>query len=228
MANPLPRTDAAPDAALIAAWRDGDEQAAAELVGRPARPLGRVRVAAAAAGSVPPQGAAGTGVRRDRGGTGDDTWSSPRALPSRRAETEGDSEVNDEKLENLAKRLGSGAAARLDVDATARKVVERLREQPVRRLVWVQQTWLRIAAALVIVLGGAMAVRQSLIRPGSAHTAHFVADDLNDLSADQLRDVLATFDELISGDSVAVPEGSTDLHELDAQQLRAVLRAMEG
>jgi len=136
--------------------------------------------------------------------------------------------VNDEKLENLAKRLGSGAAARLDVDATARRVVERLREQPVRRLVWGQQTWLRIAAALVIVLGGAMAVRQSLIRPGSAHTAHFVADDLNDLSADQLRDVLARFDELISSDSVAVPEGTTDLHELDAQQLRAVLRALEG
>ena len=66
--------------------------------------------------------------------------------------------MNDEKLENLAKRLGGGAAARLDVDATARKVVERLREQPVRRLVWVQQTWLRIAAALVIVLGGAVAV----------------------------------------------------------------------
>jgi len=27
---------------------------------------------------------------------------------------------------------------------------------------------------------------------------------------------------------VAVPEGSADLHELDAQQLRAVLRALEG
>jgi hypothetical protein len=136
--------------------------------------------------------------------------------------------MNDERLENLAKRLGTTAAARLDVEATARKVVERLREQPVRRIAWVQQTWLRIAAALVIVLGGAMAVRQSLIRPGSAHPAHFVADDLRDLSADQLRDVLTSLDALISTDSVAVPEGSTDLHELDAQQLRAVLRALEG
>ncbi len=136
--------------------------------------------------------------------------------------------MNDERLENLAKRLGTSAAARLDVEAAARKVVERLREQPVRRIVWVQQTWLRIAAALVIVLGGAMAVRQSLIQPGSAHTAHYVADDLSDLSADELRDVLTSFDELISTDSVAVPEGSTDLHELDAQQLRAVLRALEG
>jgi len=139
--------------------------------------------------------------------------------------------MNDERLENLAKRLGSEAAARLDVDATARKVVERLRERPVRRLVWVQQTWLRIAAALVIVVGGAVVASRLPpgYRPGNnRHGAHFVADDLNDLSADELRDVLATFDEIISNDSVAVPEGSTDLHGLDAQQLRVVLRSLEG
>jgi hypothetical protein len=138
--------------------------------------------------------------------------------------------MNDERLENLAKRLGGEAAARLDVDATARKVVERLRERPVRRLVWVQQTWLRIAAALVIVVGGAVVASRLLrvYRPGGPHGAHFVADDLNDLSADQLRDVLTSFDEVIRTDSVAVPEGSTDLRELDAQQLRAVLRSLEG
>jgi hypothetical protein len=138
---------------------------------------------------------------------------------------------DDARLESLAKRLGSEAAARLDVDATARKVVERLREQPVRRIAWVRQTWLRIAAALVIVVGGAVVA--SRLTPGrrsgdSTHAAHLIADDLNDLSTDELRDVLATFDELISTDSVAVPEGSTDLHELDAQQLRAVLRSLEG
>ena len=139
--------------------------------------------------------------------------------------------MNDEKFENLAKRLGTEAAARLDVAATARKVVERLREPPVRRLAWVQQSWLRVAAALVIVVGGAVVASRLTPgrRPGvSTHAPHFVADDLSDLSTDELRDVLATFDELIRGDSVAVPEGSTDLHELDAQQLRAVLRALEG
>jgi hypothetical protein len=139
--------------------------------------------------------------------------------------------MNDERLESLAKRLGHNAADRLDVDATARKVVERLREQPVRRIAWVQQTWLRIAAALVIVLGGTVVASRLTPgrRPGvSAHAAHLVADDLSDLSTGELRDVLASFDELISSDSVAVPEGSTDLHELDAQQLRAVLRSLEG
>jgi RNA polymerase sigma-70 factor (ECF subfamily) len=48
MANPLPRTDAASDAALIAAWRGGDEQAAAELVARHARALARFLVGAGA------------------------------------------------------------------------------------------------------------------------------------------------------------------------------------
>jgi len=136
--------------------------------------------------------------------------------------------MNSERLESLAKRLGTEAAARLNVEAAARKVVERLREEPARRTVWVQQTWLRIAAALVIVLGGGMVIRQNLVRTGSAHAAHLVADDLNDLSTDELRDVLTTFDEMISSDTVAVPEGSTDLRELDAQQLRAVLRSLEG
>jgi len=134
----------------------------------------------------------------------------------------------DERLENLAKRLGNAAAARLDVEATARKVVARLREQPAQRASWIQPAWLRIAAALVIMVGGAVALRQSIVRVTNPHPAHLVADDLNDLSADELRDVLSSFDDLISNDTVAVPEGSTDLHELDAQQLRAVLRSLEG
>ena len=136
--------------------------------------------------------------------------------------------IYDSRLEQLAQQLGADAADRLDVDATARKVLQRLKDEPARRTMWIHQSWLRIAAALVIVLGGAVAVRQSVVTSGSAHGAHFVADDLSDLSTDELRDVLGSFDQLISGDSVAVPEGSTDLHQLDAQQLRAVLRALEG
>ncbi len=48
MANPLPRTVAATDTALIAAWRNGDERAAAELVERHARPLARFLAGAGA------------------------------------------------------------------------------------------------------------------------------------------------------------------------------------
>jgi len=48
MANPLPRTERPPDAELIAAWQGGDEQAAAELVERHARPLARYLAGAGA------------------------------------------------------------------------------------------------------------------------------------------------------------------------------------
>jgi hypothetical protein len=134
-----------------------------------------------------------------------------------------------DRLEELARGLGARAAERLDVEATARKVLERLREQPAQRPMWIHQTWLRIAAAVVLVLGGAFVVRQVLPVGGSAdHAAHWVADDLRDLSTEELRDVLAGFDEIVASDSAVVPEDSADLRELDAQQLRALLRSLEG
>ncbi len=58
-------------------------------------------------------------------------------------------------------------------------------------------------------------------------SAHFVADDLSGLSADDLRDVLSSFDEILSTDSAPASD-STDWRELDSQQLREVLRALEG
>src|SRR6267142_4421327 len=141
--------------------------------------------------------------------------------------------MNEDRLNQLARRLGANAAERLDVEATARQVVQRLREQPARRGgIWIQQTWVRIAATVVILVGGA-AVAVSRLAPGRrpgvgpAH-AHLVADDLRDLSAEELRDVLMSFDEIVASDSVVVPESGTDLNELDTQQLRALLRSPEG
>lgn len=137
--------------------------------------------------------------------------------------------MTDKNLEQLAKQLGTQAAERLDVEATARQVVQRLREQPPRRMVWIHETWLRVAAAVVIVVGGAFALSSVWSNSDSGdHIAHFVADDLNDLSTDELQAVLTSFDDLITVDSVAVPESSDDLRELDAQQLRQVLRSLEG
>jgi len=136
---------------------------------------------------------------------------------------------DDARLNEVAQRLGGHAAQRLDVEATARKVVQRLRDEPAHRSTWIQPAWLRIAAAVVIVVGGAFTLRQ--VWPGSesgTHVAHFVADDLSDLSTDQLREMLSLLDVIVASDSVAVPESSTDLRELDAQQLRAVLRSLEG
>ena len=139
--------------------------------------------------------------------------------------------MNEDRLHQLARRLGVNAAERLDVEATARQVVQRLREQPARRAIWIRQTWVRIAATVVILVGGAVVVSRLTQGPrpgvGPAH-AHLVADDLNDLSAEELRDVLMSFDEIVASDRVVVPESGTDLNELDPQQLRALLRSPEG
>ena len=142
-----------------------------------------------------------------------------------------DNEERDVRLESLARRLGASAAERLDVRATAQSVVERLRERPAPRASWIQPAWLRIAATVVVLVGAG--VVWTHVTPGhspaaSGHGAHYVADDLNDLSADELRDVLTSFDQIISSDSAVVPDSSSDLRGLDSQQLREVLRALQG
>ncbi|OLB49643.1 MAG: hypothetical protein AUI08_07625 [Gemmatimonadetes bacterium 13_2_20CM_2_65_7] len=98
--------------------------------------------------------------------------------------------MNEDAMIAAAKRLGTGPTERLDVEATARKVMERLREQPADRFEWIHVQWVRIAAAVAI---------------GSS--------DL---------------DELVGGTGTTLPEGSSDLRELDEQQLRRVLHSLEG
>jgi hypothetical protein len=132
--------------------------------------------------------------------------------------------MNEERLNELARTLGTRASERVDVESTARRVVERLREQPAHQPpIWVRATWLRIAASVVILVGGAITLRQ--VWPGTGsddHVTHFIADDLRDLSTDELRTLLTSFDEII-GES-GVPDSTSDLQELDAQQLRELLR----
>jgi len=132
-------------------------------------------------------------------------------------------------LHELAQRLGSSAAERLDVEAMQHRVLAALRETPVRRRTWIEEHLLRIAAAVVILVGGGLAVRQILPRHqdvASGHTSHLVADDLSDLSTAELQDVLDHFDDMVGANTV-VPD-SSDLHQLDAQQLRTMLRSLEG
>lgn len=140
-----------------------------------------------------------------------------------------DDTSHDGTVHEIAQRLGSRAAERLDVEATARRVVAELREKPVPHRTWIEVHLLRIAAAVVILVGGGLAVRQILpVRNigESGHGSHFVADDLNDLTTDELQDVLDHFDEMVGVNAVGTD--SSDLRELDTQQLRAVLRSLEG
>src|ERR1051325_10008696 len=270
------------DAALIAAWRDGDERAAAALVERHARPLARFLAGAGALDADLDDVVQETFIRafrsvdRFRGQCQFRTWlltiggnvlkdfgrraARRRVLPLDEAvgDARGDPHEHAEASESEA-LLAAGLqklprlqrevfllraqhgmeyddiAAALGTTSGAARVhshhaVKRLREQPVRRIKWAQPTWLRVAAALVVVVGGGLVLRQLTPGPDSrvSQHAHLVADDLGDLSTDELRDVLSSFDQLVSSDSVAVPDSTTDLRQLDPQQLRAVLRSLEG
>ena len=133
----------------------------------------------------------------------------------------------DARLHEAARGLGTAAADKLDVERIAAAVVERLRSDTRggARPSWIQPAWLRIAATVLVLVGGGL-VLQQVRNPATAHHAHFVTDDLTDLSADQLRDVLNTLDETLDLGSTTLPEA--DLEDLDPQQLRAVLRSLEG
>jgi len=133
----------------------------------------------------------------------------------------------DARLHEAARRLGMAAADKVDVDRMAAAVVERLRSEAANasRPAWFRPAWLRMAAAVLVLAGGGLVLRQ-MMGPTTGHEAHFVTDDLTDLSADQLQDVLNTLDETLDLGSTMLPEA--DLDDLDAQQLQAVLRSLEG
>jgi hypothetical protein len=135
--------------------------------------------------------------------------------------------VNDDELEQLAQRLGARAAERLDVEATARAVVERLRAERAARermILRLPRQWLRIAAALVIVVGGG-AVALRIMRTNRTTVASVPAD-LDGLSTDQLKQVLDEVGQP-AGETV-VPVQDVSLEDLNTVELRALLESLEG
>ena len=141
-----------------------------------------------------------------------------------------DDRMDDDKLEQLARRLGAGAAERLNVEHVAGAVVERLRHDPKieRRRPspwWLQSTWLRVAAVVALMVGGGLVVR-GWMPSGSRHSAHYIAEELQDLSTTQLREVLGTLDETL--EAASPPSSDDDLNDLTTEQLQALLRSLEG
>lgn len=131
----------------------------------------------------------------------------------------------DATLHELAGRIGARAAERLDVEATAQAVVARLRAEPVRRHWWIQPAWLRVAAAVVLLVGAGLLTR-SVVRAPHGGPGHYVAEDLTDLSADELQQLLGSLDQTLDLNVPQVPDAG--LEEMDAQQLQTVLRSLEG
>jgi len=144
-----------------------------------------------------------------------------------------DATLHDGKLQEVARRLGARAADRLDVERTAQALVTRLRTEPradIRVLGWIRPAWLRIAAALVIVVGAGVVVR-SLWHDQPTGTASVAAAgagaELNDLSADQLRQVLEAVGQP-GGEYETVSSQDVSLEDLSALELRALLESLEG
>src|SRR6266702_4780075 len=189
------------------------------------------RGAAVAAGGVPAPGAAGARVRRDRRGVRNDARRRARALSPRGQAIEGayemkeDGTLHDAMLQDAARRLGAGAAERLDVERTAQAVVARLREErqaPRQRWARLPASWLRIAAALVLLAGAGLVARE-LRGPGGAPQVEAI--DLGDLSPDQLRELLDAVDE--PGAQEPVSAQDVGLEDLTPQQLRTLLASLE-
>ena len=140
-----------------------------------------------------------------------------------------DEELQDGRLRELARLLGAGAAERLDVERTAQTVVTRLRQQPRVTLggwVWMQPAWLKIAAALVLVLGAGLVTRVLLRERLPAAAAVLpLGEDLTDLTADQLRETVGALEQAFADESPSALDAG--LESLNTIELRALLRTLE-
>jgi hypothetical protein len=136
--------------------------------------------------------------------------------------------LQDAELRRLAERLGQRAADRLDVERTAGAVLQRLRnEVPHKRAVrhwWSQPSWLRMAAAVVLMAGAGVVLR---LQTGSRHAPHYVADELRELSTDQLREILGTLDQTLAEPTTIEPS-EDDFNGLTTEQLERLLQSLEG
>ena len=131
--------------------------------------------------------------------------------------------MNEHELERLAQQLGHQAAERLDVEATARAVVDRLRE-PAKREGWTPPEWLRVAAAVTLLLGTGITL-QRVGTPGTPPAASYGLEDLGELTTAELEQVLATLDRTLSTDESDA--GEVNLETLTPAQLQALLQSLE-
>ena len=142
-----------------------------------------------------------------------------------------DATLHDDKLQEVARHLGTRAAERLDVERTAQAVVERLRTEPraeVRVLGWIQPAWLRIAAVLLLLVGaGVVALNVRGPRPTTRLPPASAGGELSELSGDELRIVLAALEEP-GAERQGVPPQDVGLEDLSALELRALLESLEG
>jgi hypothetical protein len=142
-------------------------------------------------------------------------------------------DMQDERLQALARRLGAAPAQRLDVERTAAAVVRRLREQaPVTPAWWLRPVWLRVAAAVVLMLGAGVVYRGTAPQePAVPVVAWPPVDGLRDLTSEQLRVLLQSLDQPmlpVLEEEGLVSSQEAGLEDLSSTQLRALLSSLEG
>lgn len=136
-----------------------------------------------------------------------------------------DEDLNDGELVAAARRLGDQAAAQLDLDRTARGVVARWRhERASTRPFWSSPALLRLAAALILLVGGVLIWRNVYVP--RAETVAVVPNDagLEGLSADQLQALLPAVEQSTS--AIEMTAGDAGLEGLTPDELRSVLLSM--
>ena len=131
--------------------------------------------------------------------------------------------MDEKQLTEIASRLGSSAAERLDVDRVAQRVVAQLRASPARGTWWRRTPALRAAAVVAMLVSGGVIVNRlgndPIGRPGLAAPV-----GMEDFSAMELAEVLDSLDQITPVYQLA----PASLDDLDETQLRELLAAMEG
>jgi hypothetical protein len=136
--------------------------------------------------------------------------------------------VHDEALRQVARRLGTGAADRLDVEQTAQTVVARLRagDAPARSPIhWMQPAWLRVAAVVVVMIGVGVVYRvlHPVVQP-QVTQPDSVNLELAALLPSQLQDVIAGLDQPV--EMPTVHAGEAGVEDLSEPELQSLLNAI--
>ncbi len=125
--------------------------------------------------------------------------------------------MTEEKLVGIARKLGEEAAVRLDVENTARAVIERLRAQERKPHRWMPRV---LQAAAVLAVG----VGLFTLRGNGAEAFSNTVVELADLEYDQLVEI----SDSLSVDSPIEETLGVGLYDLGENELRELLQLMEG
>ena len=127
--------------------------------------------------------------------------------------------MTEEKLVGIARKLGEEAAARLDVENTARAVIERLRAQERKPHTWMPRV-LQVAAVAVLAVG----VGLFTLGGNGAEAFSNTVVELTDLEYDQLVEI----GDSLSVDSPIEETLGAGLYDLSENELSELLQLMEG